>query len=142
MSRDPWSFVAVRRLWAPLFVLAVHATLVLGFDAYTLHPQIDILTHLAGGAAAAFVFAGILAAWRGRFQKSTASRKAPSKLSLVDALLVLAAISTVAVFWEFGEYVSDVVLRTALQRGLADTLKDLAMGMSGGAAYLAFGPES
>jgi len=56
---------------------------------------------------------------------------------LIESLLVFTSTCTVAVFWEFGEFVLSWSLSVNLQDGLADTMKDLFFGMTGSVFYVA-----
>jgi len=45
--------------------------------------------------------------------------------------------TTVAVLWEFGEFIPDRIFGTNIQISLANTMQDLAMGMLGASVILA-----
>ena len=51
-------------------------------------------------------------------------------------VLAFTAACTVAVFWEFGEFASDLVLGTHIQHDVAETLWDLVFGAGGAAIAL------
>lgn len=57
---------------------------------------------------------------------------------LTDAIMVLAFVALVGVFWEFFEFVSDFFVESKrsglFQMGAADTLSDLFFDLLGGAA--------
>jgi hypothetical protein len=83
--------------------------------------------HVLGGAAIAFFLryaGGIADRWLG----------APSDAAL--DLLAFGLTCAVAVAWELGEYFADQYLDAGVQRGLGNTMRDLAMGASGSIAYL------
>ena len=66
---------------------------------------------------------------------SVASTGAPPN-RLVESLLVFTSTCTVAVFWEFAEFVMTWALSIDLQGELADTMKDLFFGMTGSVFYI------
>jgi hypothetical protein len=44
--------------------------------------------------------------------------------------------TTIAVLWEIGEFLSDVFLGTNIQHDVANTMRDLILGMAGGFSLL------
>ncbi len=56
---------------------------------------------------------------------------------LLESLLIFTATCIVAVFWELIEFVLSWALSTDLQGSLADTTKDLLLGMIGGLCFTA-----
>ena len=120
----------VRRAgWAPIAVFLLHAFLSRALDGYTRLPPLDIPMHLLGGVAIAYFFSSCFAAlpervvskeWRRPFQW----------------LVVASLTATAAVCWEFAEFTSDRLLGTGAQKGLEDTLLDMALGIMGGVLYL------
>jgi hypothetical protein len=59
----------------------------------------------------------------------------PSRL--VKNLLIFTSTCTVAVFWEFGEFLLSWALSANFQGDLPDTMKDLFFGMTGSVFYIA-----
>ena len=51
---------------------------------------------------------------------------------LIYAMILTTFVVTVAVFWEFHEFLRDFYFHTHLQSSEADTMKDLLVGMIGG----------
>lgn len=124
-----WVLATVRRGgWAPIAVFATHIIGSKVFSVYERLPGFDIPMHLAGGAAIAhFVHVasilgserGLLGAWH----------------RLTHGLLVFGWTAVAAVVWEFSEFSSDRLFGTQMQAGsLDDTLKDILLGLVGGAA--------
>ena len=116
--------VGRRALWAPLAVIVLHilAGGCLGHD-----PSVDPVMHFLGGTAAAFFF----------WQASACARSYLGDLTpLASGLLAFGMASVAAVVWEFGEFLLDWYRGTHLQRDLADTMRDLFLGLSGATAYL------
>ena len=121
---------AVRRYgWLPLAVFLLHEGCAHLVDGYRRWPAIDVPLHFLGGFAIAY-FAG------GGLRTFCDHRLVRAPDAPLQLLLSFALVNTVAVSWEFGEFVSDRLVGTAFQLGLADTLLDLFMGMLGGLAYL------
>lgn len=111
--------------WAPIAVVVVH-WLVGGWLGH--EPVVDPIMHFAGGMAAAFFF----------WHAATCARRymgAPSSIALGLLALGLATLS--AVGWEFGEFLSDTFRGTTMQRGVANTMRDLFLGVCGAGVYVA-----
>ena len=116
--------------WAPaaLFLFHAYASRLLRLNES--HPATDIAMHALGGLAIAFFF------WR------TASLAgAAGVIGAINrtglSVMVFGLTCAAAVFWEFGEYLSDRYLGTRAQLGLDDTLGDMLVGIVGGVALLA-----
>jgi hypothetical protein len=110
--------------WAPVAVLVIHAIV-----AKTPYRQpLDFPMHFLGGAAIAyFVFYAV--------KLLPQVFGAPS--TLAKYLLSYGLACTVGLFWEFGEAISDVLLRTHIQQSLYETMSDLVADATGAAAALA-----
>lgn len=107
---------AWRAGWAPLAVLALHQVLLRS----PWRTSLNGVLHALGGCAAAYFVAQVL--------RSTAvARHAPVLL----ASAAFTSASTVAVFWELGEYAGDRLRDTRVQMSLDDTMRDLAAGVTG-----------
>jgi hypothetical protein len=115
--------------WAPLAVFVAHLLAAHVFLLYQRWPPVDIPLHLFGGLAIAFFFSR-------SFQAVPGDGVRPDRRALLELLLVGSLTATAAVFWEFWEFASDHLLGTAFQSGLNDTMKDLAIGIGGGAVFL------
>lgn len=114
----------LRASCAPIAVLVLHAIAgaLLGHE-----PYVDPVAHLLGGAAAAFFFRSVCSAsvtWIGR----------PTSLAL--DLLAVGLTSSVAYLWELGEFLSDRLLGTEIQWSAAIVMRDLSLGILGGASCL------
>ena len=116
--------------WAPTAVFLFHAFASRVLRLYEDHPASDVAMHALGGIAIAFFFwrAGLLAAGAGVIG-------AINRTGL--SVMVFGLTCAAAVFWEFGEYLSDRYLGTRAQLGLDDTLGDMLVGIVGGVAFLA-----
>src|SRR5262245_12389905 len=116
--------------WAPTAVFLFHAFASRVLRLYEDPPASDVAMHALGGIAIAFFFwrAGLLAAGAGVIG-------AINRTGL--SVMVFGLTCAAAVFWEFGEYLSDRYLGTRAQLGLDDTLGDMLVGIVGGVAFLA-----
>ena len=118
------------KFFYPLTALIfLHAVFML-FDVYSI-PHLDSFMHLAGGAALGMFVYGMLA-----YAVSMRWCRDPGKP--VTLILVVSLVVSGAVCWEFYEWVSDRIFGTAMQLTLADTLKDLFLGLLGGVLYTGF----
>jgi hypothetical protein len=124
-----WLRSLIRPAWAPLFVLMIHL-IVLSLQLYGTYPNFDIPMHFFGGFSMAyFLNKAFLAV-------SLITAGAPRN-RLLENVLIVTATCTIAVFWEFFEFVLSWALATDLQGSLANTMKDLFFGMAGGVFFSA-----
>ena len=91
-------------------------------------PYVDPIMHFLGGTAAALFL---------RHAASVAGRQLGVLTKLGLDLLAFGLTCATALFWEFGEFASDLLLGTRTQRSLGNTMRDLALGVGGAVAYLA-----
>ncbi len=124
------SWITVKRFgWLPVVVLLAHEISAHVIDGYARWPEIDIPLHFFGGFAIAYFVAGGIKV----FAEYQVIHK-PDLIILTAVVLGLTA--TVAVLWEFAEWVADRILNTTCQIGLDDTMLDLLMGLLGGALFI------
>jgi hypothetical protein len=128
ISNAPSVTSAWRILLPPVVVFAVHLC-AWRAGAYDVFPRLDVVMHLLGG----FLVAGVLA-WS--LDWSAARGWIAPVDSRVAMATVLGLVTVVAVVWEFFEFGLDSLIATRYQHGLGDTLRDLALSMAGGAAFL------
>jgi hypothetical protein len=123
-----WIYNTFRQAaWAPLAVFVFYVVAAKGFNAYILYPRLDMPTHFCGGIAITYFY---LAA--GAHSRALTGPIPKPVLLLMS--LGLTAIT--AVFWEFFEYSSDVLLQTKMNLGVSDTLSDLFFGLLGGTVMI------
>jgi hypothetical protein len=122
--------LGARALGPPLAVLALHAVLSLGLDAYDRFPGLDTPMHVLGGVAIAATFERALAALR---RHGWIAAVEPA----VAAALVVGGSCAAAIAWECAEFLSDRYLGTQSQVGVADTLVDLTLGVLGAVFFVA-----
>lgn len=119
-----WKVLTTGGGWVPLFVFTTHVFLSQGLHLYDFWPPTDIPMHFSGGVAIAFFISRC-------FQLLPRESVKRSRVALLELLLIGSLTATAAVFWEFAEFSIDQLLGTNVQLGLANTMKDLAMGILG-----------
>ena len=110
--------------WAPLLVFATHMFMSHALNAYDWWPSIDVPMHFSGGLAIAFFVSRC-------FQTLPRQDVPQGRLAILELLLIGSLTATVAVFWEFAEFSLDQVFGTNVQVNLANTMKDMALGILG-----------
>ena len=116
-----------KALWAPVAVLIVHwlAGAWLGHE-----PFVDPVMHFSGGLAAAYFF----------WHAASFARRYLGDLSPLGLGLLSFGLTTVAaVGWEMAEFVGDRLRETHVQVDLANTMRDLILGVAGAVVYLGVG---
>ena len=104
--------------WAPILVIVFRGVaMVLGIRA-----QLDHVIHFSGGFAIAYFL----------YRVCKMAHHYIGELSpLARYLMAYFSACTVALFWEFGEFASDIFMRTQIQHSVTETLLDLIYGASG-----------
>ncbi len=116
--------VLPRVLVPPTLLLALHAMLSLGFNAYEKLPAIDIPMHFAGGIVITFSGAALLAV---AIEHGLVIRMH----AYLAAFALFSFATTAAVIWEFAEFLVNRYTDLIVHGTLEDTLGDLLMGMLG-----------
>ena len=116
--------VASGAAWAPLGVLVLHEA---GARLLGHEPFVDPAMHFLGGMAAAFFL---------RYAGSLADRWVGAPTDVALDLLAFGLTCAVALVWEFGEFAADQYFGTHVQPGLANTMRDLSLGVAGSVVYL------
>lgn len=115
--------------WALIAVFCLNVAMSRIFDAYRAFPGIDIPMHFLGGMVIAFFF-----------HRASINGSRLNVLGafhpLTHALLVFFATCAATVVWEFAEFISDRYFGGHAQAGLVDTLRDMLMGILGGATLI------
>lgn len=124
-----WLRSLIRPTWAPLFVLMIHL-IALSFQLYGTYPNVDIPMHFFGGVSMAYFLKEVFLA-----TSLMTAGALPNRL--LESVLIVTATCTVAVFWEFFEFVLSWVIATDLQGSSPNTTKDLFFGMAGGVFFTA-----
>lgn len=112
----------------PAIVFLAHLVAVKVLDLYSMFPNVDIPFHYMGGLSIAYTSARILSYLESEKITATLNR-------IIFMVLLLALTATVAVFWEFAEFISDQFLATHLQPSIANTMQDQFLGILGGGTW-------
>jgi len=115
--------------WAPFLVFCTHVFLNRILHAYEIWPPADIPMHFAGGLAMAFFISRC-------FQTLPREEVRRSRVIVLELLLVGSLTATAAVFWEFAEFSVDQMFGTNVQRSLANTMQDMALGIAGAGFFI------
>jgi hypothetical protein len=110
--------------WPPIVVFACHVVLLLLLNTYNIFPNIDILMHYLGGLSMGY------SCLLGLFFLQRHQLISPLD-KLIELGFVFTLVATIAVFWEFGEFLIDHFLGRNVQVSLANTMQDLLMGILG-----------
>lgn len=117
--------------WPPICVFLFHVFLVGVLDIYSFFPWLDIPMHYLGGLSIAYSL--------DKLQTSLQEQKVVSHLDkTIELVLVFTLVSTIAVFWEFAEFLLDQFFGTNLQISLPNTMQDLLMGILGAGTIVGF----
>lgn len=116
--------IAIDAAWAPLSILIAHAV---AGGVFGHEPFVDPVMHFLGGAAACFFFRRAA-----EIARSTLGSLTRFGLDLFSYALAC----SMATFWEIGEFVADELLKGNAQRGLANTMRDLILGILGAGVFL------
>ncbi len=114
--------------WSPVLVFLFHLILSF-FHVYEAWAPTDIVLHIVGGISIALCFHNALTIFKERYDAIDFTMP-------VHYLLTFSLTGSATVFWEFGEFLADRILNTQVQRGLEDTLLDMALGIVGGSITL------
>jgi hypothetical protein len=115
--------------WAPLLVFAIHVFIGRVLGLYESFPPIDIPMHISGGLAIAFFISTC-------FQNLPREALQRDRIAILELLLAGTLTVTAAVFWEFAEFSVDQLFGSNVQVSLANTMKDMALGITGALAYI------
>ena len=116
--------------WAPVSVVILHGLIVNSIlNLYKIWPPIDMPMHFLGGLAfALFVSRCFQELPRGTVQRS--------RSVVLELLLIGSLTATAAVFWEFTEFTTDQLFNRNVQVSLANTMRDMALGITGSIAFI------
>lgn len=114
--------------WAPLLVFSLHVVLGRGLHAYDVFPSIDVPMHILGGVAIAMFVSG-------SFRRLPRAMAQASRVIVLECVLIVSLTATAAVLWEFAEFSLDQLTGSNVQVSLPNTMKDLAMGLTGATIF-------
>lgn len=109
---------------APSVILILHILASI-FGWYEQYWWFDIPLHFFGGASIAIASYYLLKDYE---QRNIATIRSP----ILRILILIAFVGFAAAVWECMEFAFDTYTKTSLQVSLLDTIKDIAMGISGG----------
>jgi len=112
----------------PIIIFVLHSISLRILNLYAIFPNLDIPFHYVGGLSIAYSSALILS----YLQKE---RLIPTLNKVIAFVLILSVTATVAVFWEFAEFLGDTFLNMNLQGSIANTMQDQFLGILGGLTW-------
>ncbi len=112
----------------PFFVYMLGYALEAGWADYKVIFWPNRIVHFLGGLSIAVTAYFIL-------QKIKNYNVIKTNTKLADFFLILFFVMSITVFWEFYEFLSDKYLFTSAQPSVADTMKDMFMGMLGAISF-------
>ncbi len=92
--------------------------------------SVDTLSHFLGGLSIAY-------SANYAFSLMEQTGWITIKKNILRGVIIVGMVMIFAVSWEFYEFLADHFLHTAMQPNLADTIKDLCMGMIGTVVFSA-----
>lgn len=107
--------------WAPLGVICIYL-IGLAFHLFDPYPQLDIPIHFLGGVAITYFYRSAI----------RNSQKTLGEIPYtIQILFAFTSTGTTIILWEFYENILDFVFTAHNVLGLADTLKDMLLGLLG-----------
>jgi hypothetical protein len=85
--------------------------------------------HFLGGVSMAFFISRCFQALPRELVRS-------SRIVVLELILVGSLTATAAMIWEFAEFACDLAFGTNIQRGLPNTMRDMALGLAGALAVM------
>ncbi len=117
-----WVLVTLREAaWAPLTVIGFYL-LGLVFGVYDRYPPMDIPTHFFGGVTITYFFRSAIR------NSQVLYGEIPFPIRVIFAFTCT---GTTIILWEFYEVILDFLFQAHNVLGLADTIKDMFMGLLG-----------
>lgn len=98
------------------------------FRVYERYPNFDIPMHFLGGVAIALTGNSLL-------QIAQKEKWLVIKNRVVTIILIISFVALFATLWEFHEFLLDEYFGTLTQSSLADTMKDMFLGLLGACAF-------
>jgi hypothetical protein len=124
-----WTLITLREsAWAPLSVIGFYL-LGLLFGWYDSYPPLDIPTHFFGGIAITYFFRSAIR----NSQNLFGGIPFP-----VQVMFAFTCTGTTIILWEFYENILDFLFQAHNVLGLADTIKDMLMGLLGALVLTVF----
>lgn len=108
----------------PIFILVVHG-IISTFEGYDRVGWIDIPMHFFGGVSIGISYLLLTRHLR-------QSGHVGQMHAVAEFLFVVSVVAATAVAWEWHEFLLDYFFNSTTQPGLADTMADLFLGITGG----------
>jgi hypothetical protein len=112
----------------PIIIFVLHSISLRILNLYAIFPNLDIPFHYFGGLSIAYASALMLSYME-------EERLIPIQNKVISFVLILSVTATVAVFWEFAEFLGDTFLNMNLQGSIANTMQDQFLGILGGLTW-------
>ena|SRR5215216_2344289 len=112
----------------PIIIFVLHSISLRILNLYAIFPNLDIPFHYFGGLSIAYASALMVS----YMEKE---RLIPIQNKVISFVLILSVTATVAVFWEFAEFLGDTFLNMNLQGSIANTMQDQFLGILGGLTW-------
>jgi|SRR5215207_11463938 len=112
----------------PIIIFLLHLISLRILNLYSIFPTLDVPFHFFGGLSVAYTSALLLS----YLEKEKMTAMLNQALVFV---LILTITATVAVFWEFAEFLGDTFLKLNLQGSIANTMQDQFLGILGGLTW-------
>jgi hypothetical protein len=117
-----WILLTLREAaWAPLTVIGLYL-MGLVFGIYDRYPPMDIPTHFLGGIAITYFYRVAIRNSQALFGGIPFP---------IQVMFAFTATGTTIILWEFYENILDFLFQAHNVLGLADTIKDMFMGLLG-----------
>jgi hypothetical protein len=116
--KSPLIKLLLKAGWAPIAVMLLHAAVA----STRWRVPLDFTIHFLGGISIAFFSFHAIDCFKKFLGETT---------TLLSYVLSFTAACTVGVFWELGEFASDVYLGTHIQQSIRETMSDLIADVSG-----------
>jgi uncharacterized membrane protein YjdF len=120
-----WGKIIYKAILPPALIFLLNIFFTYAVDIYGFFPWFDILMHFIGGFCISFSVWLVL-----RDSGLGKTFKGSSGVAL-KGLFMLGLTMTIAVAWEWYEFILDKLFSTFNQGGVADTMGDLLMGFLG-----------
>ena len=116
--RRLFQFIRATGIWAPVLVLIIHQFL----SVKDWRTQIDWLNHFSGGLSFSYF------TWK---SLPFVSRWTGNPTAIGRLLCAFLSGCTAALLWEIGEFASDLILNTHIQKTVQETMMDIVNGFLG-----------
>jgi hypothetical protein len=121
-------FQILKAFFPPAILYFVQYFLELFFRIYERYPSFDIPMHFLGGVTIVLTGNSLL-------QIAQKEKWLVIKNRAITVLLLVSFVALFAILWEFHEFLMDTYLGTQTQPSIADTMKDMFLGLLGACVF-------